>query len=80
MSSATVVKTIRFPSPLWQALESSAEQQKTGVPDLVRQMLGRELNNEGLEARLLARLEQQEKILLKIVNALNEEGNEGGGL
>lgn len=84
MSSTTVVKTIRFPAPLWQALEARAEVQKTSTPDLIRQMLGEQLNSEGLEARLVARLERQEKILLSIIAALNEDEdadalNEGKG-
>lgn len=74
--STTVVKTIRFPQPLWQALEARAEQQKTSTPDLVRQMLGEQLNVEGLEDRLAARLDRQEKILQAIVEALNEGAGE----
>jgi len=73
MSSPTVVKTIRFPAPLWQALESSAEQHKTSTPDLVRQMLGAQLNDADLETRILARLDRQEGILLKIIDALNDD-------
>lgn len=74
---STVVKSIRFPAPLWAALEEGAVRDKVGTPDFIRQALSAQLNNADLETRIMARLDRQEGILRKIVDALNE--GEGGG-
>ena len=62
-----VTKSILMPAALAAALDAEAREKKISLSELARAALSDRINLSDIEARLMARLDVQDKVLAKII-------------
>lgn len=62
-----VTKSILMPAALAAALDAEAREKKISLSELARAALSDRINLSDIEARVMARLDVQDKVLAKII-------------
>lgn len=69
-----VTKSILMPAALAAALDAEAREKKISLSELARAALSDRINLADIEARLMARLDVQDKALAKIIALVSNLG------